>query len=105
MLIVVYVANLVYTLVTHRDIFAIDDPDGGIAQPAWALPLSIGVLLAATVFTALEAELVSGALEATAARLAPFQVLSWASSCSPSWATFPKKRPPFILRGRTGWAW
>lgn len=63
-LIVVYVANLVYTLVTHRDIFAIDDAVEASAMN-WPLPLSIGVLLGATVFTAVEAELVSGALEAT----------------------------------------
>ena len=65
-LIVVYVANLIYTLVTHRDIFAIADsgePDSG---HGWGLPLAIGVLLAATAFTAVESELISGALEATA---------------------------------------
>ena len=63
-LIVIYVANLIYTLVTHRDIFAIDDAgeDPGLG---WSLPVSIGVLLLATAFTALEAELISGALEAT----------------------------------------
>ena len=63
-LIVVYVANLIYTLVTHRDIFAIDDSEGtpSLHWPPW---VSVGVLLLATVFTALEAELVSGALAAT----------------------------------------
>ncbi len=64
-LIVVYVANLIYTLVTHRDIFAIDDPEGGSPNLHWPLWISVGVLLAATIFTAIEAELVSGALEAT----------------------------------------
>ena len=63
-LIVVYVANLVYTLVTHRDIFAIDDAVEA-SSLNWPLPMSVGVLLLATVFTAVEAELVSGALEAT----------------------------------------
>ena len=63
-LIVIYVANLIYTLVTHRDIFAIQDTEEPSALH-WPLPVSVGVLLAATVFTAVEAELVSHALEAT----------------------------------------
>ncbi len=64
-LICIYLANLVYTLVTHRNIFAIDDAEGGEGTP-WKLPVSIGVLLGCTALIALEAELVSDALEATA---------------------------------------
>ena len=64
-LIVVYVANLVYTLVTHRDIFAISD-ESEDAGKAWSLWVSVSVLLGATVFTAAVSELISGALEATA---------------------------------------
>ena len=64
-LIVLYLANLVYTLVTHRDIFAVRD--GGEEAPAvWSLPFAIGVLLGSTALIALEAELVSDALAATA---------------------------------------
>ena len=64
-LICIYLANLVYTLVTHRDIFAISDggPPDGIP---WNLPVSIGVLLGCTALISLEAELVSDALEETA---------------------------------------
>ena len=64
-LIIVYVANLIYTLVTHRDIFAISDEaeDAGAGWPLW---VSVAVLLAATVFTAAVSELISGALESTA---------------------------------------
>ncbi len=65
-LILVYVANLLYTLVTHRDIFAFDEEN---APPRWTLWQSLAVLGVTTVFVAIEAELVSGALEATAARL------------------------------------
>lgn len=62
-LILVYAANLIYTLVTHRDVFA---SRGGERAPAeWSLWRALGVLLLATAVTALEAELVSGALEAT----------------------------------------
>jgi len=67
-LLVLYGANLVYTLVTHRDVFAADEPHGGEGD-AWPLWASLGVLVAATAAVALEAELVSGALEATSGTL------------------------------------
>ena len=67
-LIFIYVANLVYTLITHRDIFAIGDHRETSAA-AWPLALSLGVLVAATALTAVEAELVSDALAGTAASL------------------------------------
>ncbi len=65
-LIGVYAANLLYTLVTHRDIFA--DPEQA-QQASWPAWLAVAVLLGATVLTAVEAELVSGALETAADRL------------------------------------
>jgi Ca2+:H+ antiporter len=66
-LILVYAANLVYTLVTHRDVFAVH---GGERQsPDWSLPRTLAVLVTATAVTALEAELVAKALESTAAGL------------------------------------
>lgn len=69
-LIAVYIANLVYTLFTHRDIFAAEE-DGEQeeetpSEHAWSVKKSLLVLVAATAAVALEAELVSGALEATA---------------------------------------
>ncbi|MGH7939121.1 MAG: calcium/proton exchanger, partial [Chthoniobacterales bacterium] len=68
-LIVVYLANLLYTLVTHRDVFAFEKPDPHAAENAWPIWQSLGVLLAGTAFTAWEAELVSGALNQTATQL------------------------------------
>ncbi len=66
-LVVVYVANLAYTFVTHRDVFARDDDEGGGDEGgAWPVWLSLLVLAGGTAVTALEAELVAGALEATA---------------------------------------
>lgn len=69
-LILVYIANLIYTLVTHRDVFAFarDGNESAHAQtwPAWQ---SLAVLVAGTAFTAWEAELVSGALEESAMTL------------------------------------
>jgi Ca2+:H+ antiporter len=66
-LLLAYAANLVYTLVTHRDIFAGDEPEDG--SDHWPLSRSLLVLAAATGAVALEAELVSDALEKTAGAL------------------------------------
>ena len=67
-LLVVYAANLVYTLVTHRDVFELDEPPESGKQ-AWPLWRAIAVLVAATAATAWMAELVSGALEQTASAI------------------------------------
>ena len=64
-LILMYVANLIYTLVTHRDLFAVDEVEEGGGH-GWSLPVALGVLLGAAALTALVAEFISGALEATA---------------------------------------
>lgn len=83
-LIVIYVANLVYSLVTHRGTFAAFDEAPvaensndslSAAHPSspkhevWAMWKILAVLVGATLITALEAEMVSGALEATSAKL------------------------------------
>ena len=68
-LIAVYVANLLYTLVTHRDVFAFEEPEEAASAAAWPIWQSLAVLLAGTALTAWEAELVSGALGQTAAKL------------------------------------
>ena len=69
-LIVLYAANLVFTLVTRRDLYAVPAAAEATAPGAgWPLALSLGVLLAAAVFTAVEAELISQALDATSQRL------------------------------------
>ncbi len=65
-LLALYVGNLLYTLVTHRDAFASEEERGGAGWPLW---LALTVLVAATAAIAVEAELVSGALEATAGAL------------------------------------
>jgi Ca2+:H+ antiporter len=66
-LLALYAANLIYTLVTHRDVFASDEPRGSTG--AWPLFVSLSVLITATAIIALEAHLVSGALEATSDKL------------------------------------
>ncbi len=67
-LILVYVANLIYTLVTHREIFAFERTDEKIER-SWPLWRSLGVLLAATALTAWQSELISGALDSSASQL------------------------------------
>ena len=66
-LLALYAANLIYTLVTRRDVFASDEPRGSTG--AWPLFVSLSVLITATAIIALEAHLVSGALEATSDKL------------------------------------
>ncbi|MEO8681349.1 MAG: calcium/proton exchanger [Vicinamibacterales bacterium] len=68
-LIVVYVANLIYTLITHRGVFAFAPHGDGEANRAWPLWMALAVLAAGTAATALEAELISGALTSTAVSL------------------------------------
>lgn len=69
LLILIYLANLVYTLVTHRDTFQdadSDEPCDIHETPLWK---AIGTLLLATVLVAVEAEIVSGGLEGAASSL------------------------------------
>ncbi|MGI4957885.1 MAG: calcium/proton exchanger [Janthinobacterium lividum] len=65
-LLVLYGANLIFTLVTHRGVFAGDEPSG---TSAWSLTRSLTVLIVGTIFIAAESELVSDAVEATATLL------------------------------------
>ena len=68
-LILVYAANLVYTLVTHRDVFASRNRDNEPAESLWPLWKSITVLCAATIAVAVESELIAGSLEVTGEQL------------------------------------
>ena len=65
-LLLLYAANLVYTLVTHRDVFAGDARRG---EATWSLAQALMVMGGGTAVIAVEAELVAGALEATSTQL------------------------------------
>ena len=65
-LLLLYAANLVYTLVTHRDVFAGDAPSGAAE---WSVARALMVMAGSTAVIAIEAELVSAALEAASAQL------------------------------------
>jgi len=66
-----YKANLVYTLVTHRGVFAYaeDDAHDGERHVPWPIWKAMTVLATATMVTAFEAEMISGALEPAAVQL------------------------------------
>ena len=66
-LLLLYLANLAYTLVTHRDVFSTGEGDD--TEGAWPLWQCAAVLTAATAAAALESELISDALAAAAAAL------------------------------------
>lgn len=70
-LIVVYLANLVYTLVTHRDVFesAKKEQKEDESGEQWSAWTAIGVLVIGTALTAWEAEIVSGQLDSAAGTL------------------------------------
>ena len=59
-LIALYAAALAFMLITHEHLFRTPDPE---EQPSWSRNKAIVVLLAATAFVALEAELLVGSLE------------------------------------------
>ncbi|HEX5482822.1 MAG TPA: calcium/proton exchanger, partial [Terriglobia bacterium] len=65
-LILLYACNLIYTLLTHRDVYSSAE---AVERPSWSLAKSLGILLAATAVVAVEAELVADTLGGTAARL------------------------------------
>ncbi|HUC09175.1 MAG TPA: calcium/proton exchanger [Stellaceae bacterium] len=65
-LLLLYAANLVYTLVTHRDMFAAETPCGAAK---WSLGRALIVMTAGTGLIAVEAELASAALEPTSVLL------------------------------------
>lgn len=62
-----YLANLAYTLVTHRDVFSADEPAEEGAR--WSTGFALAVLVAATAAIALESELISAGLEEAASAM------------------------------------
>lgn len=75
-LIAAYALNLVFTLVTHKDVFALEDETPGAdgvehaPHPAlWSVPRAAAVMVGSTVLIALMSEMLSGALEATSETL------------------------------------
>jgi Ca2+:H+ antiporter len=63
-----YVASLVFSLVTHRELFT-SVPHGEPAVPHYRLSSGIALLLLATILTAIESEILVGAISAVAKTL------------------------------------
>jgi Ca2+:H+ antiporter len=59
-LMLLYVAALAFTLITHEHLFRTPTED---EEPEWPLGLAVGLLVGATVLVAVESELLVGALE------------------------------------------
>ena len=66
-----YLANLAFTLVTHKQLFARKQAEGPIetGREAWGLGRSLGILAIAALGLAIESETLTGSLEPTAHRL------------------------------------
>jgi Ca2+:H+ antiporter len=77
-LMVTYVLSLVFTLKTHKHLYAGghggDEADEAIGTEGWSTSKSLGVLLIATAFVALMSEFLVGAVEATAKSFGMTQV-------------------------------
>lgn len=73
-LLILYCGNLIYTLVTHHDVFSSGEPSR--EAPRWSATMSLVILAAAAAGAALESEMVSGALvdAASALHLTPLFV-------------------------------
>jgi len=67
-LIVMYAANVYFSLVSHKDLLSSAD-DEGHHEAKWSIPVAVGVLLGATVLVAFMSEFLVGALEPAAASL------------------------------------
>ncbi len=66
-LILLYIGNLLYTLVTHQDVFSPEEEDPEEQEKAhWSMGKALLIMIAATIFTAFESEIVSDAITATA---------------------------------------
>lgn len=65
-LIGLYIANIIFSLFTHKDILStVDEEQGGehAHEAQWGLPLAIGILLGATVLVGFMSEFLVGSLE------------------------------------------
>ena len=95
-LLVLYAANLVYTLVTHRDVFAGKAPSG-VAE--WSVARALAVMVTVTAVIAVQSELVSGALKTAARWATPFRRKRALGDMRQFWPVWPRKRSFGILQG------
>ena len=61
LMLTIYILSLVFSFYTHKDIYSVDHTDESVSK--WSLRKAILVLLGATIFIAVESELLVGAIE------------------------------------------
>ena len=61
LMLAIYILSLVFSFYTHKDIYSVDHTDESVSK--WSLRKAILVLLGATIFIAVESELLVGAIE------------------------------------------
>lgn len=62
-LIILYAGNLIFSLITHKDILSTSDEDAEAHTASWSIPKAVGILLVVTVLIAFMSEFLVGALE------------------------------------------
>ncbi|MFN8492240.1 MAG: calcium/proton exchanger [Caldilineaceae bacterium] len=62
-LIILYAGNLIFSLITHKDLLSSSDEEAGEHAAGWSIPRAVGILLVATVLIAFMSEFLVGALE------------------------------------------
>lgn len=62
-LLALYAANIVFTLVTHKDLLSTADEENEEHAATWSVPLALGVLLGATVMVGFMSEFLVSSLE------------------------------------------
>jgi Ca2+:H+ antiporter len=62
-LLLTYVAHLVFSLGTHRDLYNPKGEDAHAGEPPWSMSRAVGVLVGATLFVAWMSEILVGAVE------------------------------------------
>lgn len=60
---IIYILSLIFSFVTHKDIYAVSDGDESLEKAKWTLKKSILVLGVSTLLIALESEILVGAVE------------------------------------------
>ncbi|WP_271585912.1 hypothetical protein [Bradyrhizobium sp. CCBAU 53415] len=100
-LLILYSGNLVFTLITHRNIFATNEEAS--VKSAWSAPICLIVLMACTGAAALQSDFVSGALmeAAKSTGVTPSFLALWCSRWAAPVRTYLQ---PSGLLGATGWA-
>ena len=62
-LIGLYVANIIFTLITHKDILSVSDEEHEAHMATWSMPVATGILVAATILVGFMSEFLVSSIE------------------------------------------